>query len=194
MPATVPNIVSGAYFAYWGAGDYLSTDPISYALGNTQTGIRVSHNYQGRDINFDALGAAPADSLFLGVSMTIDFVLMEWGLGGAVRPGIEQLRWNSFTGATLGYSKPAGGSLWERAKPLVLRGCFNNIDPQEIVFFKTILMPGFDLDTNYSHIERVLPVRMMVFPVGYEAEIDPDNPIRPIGCSELAYFEETNWP
>lgn len=199
-------IISGSYSAAWG-----HTNPINdnyLPLGNTATGFRETTSMSARTINFDALGEAPADMIFTGVTMFIDFVLQEFDARV-----IDVFRWRCFTGGTdavdpiavpaspdyvpgIGQTKTAGGSLWDRARPLVLTSCIAGVNPYQKIYYKTILAPNYDFDVNYSHTERVLPYRLIVLPVlgGTDILEEPDDPARPVGCTDLAYCHEIPWP
>lgn len=169
------SVIRGAYNATYNA----------LAVGNTEVGFRLSYSYRGRNINFDAVGETPVDVIFSGISITIDFVAQEYDAAA-----IDILRW-PFNGI-VGSIDPAGLSMWEAAKPFVLTGCTNGVDPQTITFYKTILAPDFDLDIDYSHRERPLPMRLIVFPVKYNAA-GYTTPAMPSGCTDIVFFEETNW-
>jgi len=159
-----------------------------FSIGNTEIGYRHSYSYRGRNINFDAVGEIPVDVIFSGINMSVSFVAQEYDSAA-----IDLLRWpfNNVIGTT----SPAGLSLWQAAKPLLLSGCNEEADPQTILFPKAILAPDFDLDIDYSHKERPLPMRMTIFPVAYigDGSIDYDEPIYPQGCEDVIYFIETNW-
>lgn len=160
-------------------------------VGNTEVGFRLSYAYNGRSINFDAIGETPADIIYAGLQMNVDFVAQEYDSAA-----IDDLRWPFFS--IPGQVAPAGLSLWDLAKPLLLTSCISGTDPRTILFPKAILAPGFNLDIDFSHKERPLPIRMLIFPVkyletGYGGSVDDDT-YRPDGCAELIYFEETLWP
>jgi hypothetical protein len=158
----------------------------SLAIGNTEIGFRVSYSYKGRNINFDSVGDTPVDIIFAGLNMNVDFVAQEYDAAA-----IDTLRWPF--DAIQGNLSPAGLSMWLLAKPLVLTGCTTGVDPQTITFYKTILSPDFNLDIDYSHRERPLPMRLIVFPVKYNSE-GYATPELPSGCTDLVYYDEANWP
>lgn len=166
------TVIRGAYNATYN----------SLSIGNTEVGFRKSYSYQGRDINFDAVGATPVDSIFDGLTLNIDFVCMEYDAAA-----IDILRWPFH--ATIGTLAPAGLSMWQLAKPLVLTSCTTGVNPQTITFYKAILAPGYDLELEYSHRERPVPLRMMIFPVK-----DGATGSLPDGCNDIVYFTETLWP
>jgi len=170
------SVIRGSYSATWNA----------LAIGNTEVGFRKSYSYRGRNINFDAVGETPVDTIFAGITMTIDFVAQEYDAAA-----IDSLRWPFH--ATLGTVAPAGLSLWTAAKPLILTSCVTGVDPATITFYKTILAPDFQLDIDYSHKERPVPLRLMVFPVAY-SQGGYATPSMPTGCLDVVYFEETYWP
>lgn len=169
------SVIRGAYSATYNA----------LAVGNTEVGFRMSYSYKGRNINFDAVGEVPVDVIFAGISLTVDFVAQEYDAAA-----IDILRW-PFNGI-VGTIDPAGLSMWQQAKPLILTGCTNGVDPQTITFYKAILAPDYDLDIEFSHKERPLPIRLMVLPVKYNSE-GYTTPEYPSGCSDVVYFEEANW-
>jgi hypothetical protein len=172
------SVVRGSYSATYGG----------FSVGNTEIGFRHAYSYRGRNINFDAVGEIPVDVIFSGINMSVSFVAQEYDAAA-----IDLLRWPF--NATVGVTSPAGLSLWEAAKPLLLTGCNVNTEPQTILFPKTILAPDFDLEIDYSHKERPLPMRLMVFPVSYSGDgsIDYDEPLYPQGCEDVIYFIETAW-
>ena len=169
------SVIRGAYNATYNA----------LAVGNTEIGFRLSYSYRGRNINFDAVGETPVDVIFSGISITIDFVAQEYDAAA-----INALRWPF--DFNIGSISPAGLSMWEEARPFVLTGCTSGVNPQTITFYKTILAPDFDLDIDYSHRERPLPMRLIVFPVRY-SETGYATPVMPSGCTDIVFFEETNW-
>lgn len=172
------SVIRGSYSATYNG----------FNIGNTEIGFRHSYSYRGRNINFDAVGETPVDVIFSGMQMSVSFVAQEYDAAA-----IDRLRWpfNSLIGVT----SPAGLSLWQAAKPLLLTGCATNVDPETILFPKTILAPDFDLDIDYSHKERPLPMRLVVFPVSFEEDISSyiSSPSYPAGCANVVYFIETNW-
>lgn len=172
------SIVRGAYRATYNG----------LSIGNTEIGFRHSYSYRGRNINFDAVGEIPVDVIFSGMNMSVSFVAQEYDAAA-----IDILRWpfNNDIGTT----SPAGLSLWEAAKPLLLTGCNVNTDPQTILFPKAILAPDFELEIDYSHKERPLPIRLVIFPVTYEADGSDyiTEPAYPNGCEDVIYFVETYW-
>lgn len=169
------TIIRGAYTATWN----------SLAVGNTEIGFRVSYSYKGRPINFDAVGETPVDIIYAGLNMNIDFVAQEYDAAA-----IDSLRWP--WDGIIGNLSPAGLSIWELAKPLILTGCTSGVDPETITFYKTILAPDYNLEIDYSHKERPLPIRLIVLPVKYNGA-GYATPALPSGCTDLVYFDEANW-
>ena len=169
------SIVKGAYI-----GSYNSLD-----IGNTQIGFKHSYSYRGRNIVFDVVGSNPVDILLDGLDMKVSFVAQEFDL-----EAIDILRW-PFSG-TVGITQPTGISMWELAKPLLLTGCSETTSPSSILFPKTILAPDYTLDIDYNHLERPLPMQLLVFPVQFEQSGDPsyDTPLMPNGCNPVLYFIE----
>lgn len=168
------TVIAGAYYATWNA----------LSIGNTEGGIRTSYNYEGRQIRFDSVGSSLVDVLRTGLAMFLDFVLMEYDAAA-----VDDLRWpfHSFVGT---YAD-SGASMWAAAKPLILTSCRNDIDPATITFPKTILAPGYNVELDYSGSkERVVPLRLIVFPVKYQAE-PSSNYEQPNGCEDAIFFEET---
>lgn len=172
------TVIRGSY-----SGTYDGLD-----IGNTEIGFRLSYSYNGRNINFDAVGETPVDVIFAGLSMSVDFVAQEFDY-----EAIDDLRWPFYF--DIGSMRPSGLSMWEEAKPLLLTSCRTNVNPQTILFPKTILAPGFNLDIDYSHKERPLPMRLVVFPIKYNSEgyETSGNVERPEGCEDIVYFIETDW-
>lgn len=170
------TVISGAYRATWNALN----------LGNTESGFRVSYNYDGRQIRFDEVGTSVVDIIKTGLTMFIDFVLMEYDAAA-----VDDLRWP--VSSIIGTFNNVGSSMWAAAQPLILTSC-RAIDPQTITFYKTILAPGYNLEIDYSGSkERTIPIRLMVFPIRYESE--GSGPVEmPGGCEDSVYFEETLLP
>ena len=169
------TIIKGTY-----ASTYNGLD-----TGNTEVGFRKQYSYQGRNINFDAVGVTPVDIIFQGMRMTVDFVAMEYDA-----PAVDSLRWPFH--ATPGQLDPAGQSLWDLARPLILTACNVATVPATITFYKTILAPEFDLELEYSHRERPVPMRLMVLPVQFDATgaYAGATLLRPNGCNDIVYYEE----
>lgn len=172
------TVVNGAYTVTWN----------SLAVGQLETGgIRERYNWSGREIRFDSVGAMPVDMLFLGAAMAIDLVAMEYDAAA-----IETMRWPFHAISGTIYS--AGVSMWNRAKPLVITSCRTDINPQTKTFIKTILAPGYDVELDYSAgKERSIPLRLIVFPVKYNAA-GYATPAMPDGCTDNVYYTETLMP
>ena len=167
------SVIAGAYNATWNG----------LSLGNTEGGFRKSYNYDGLQIRFDSVGSGVIDIIRTGLAMFVDFVLMEYDAAA-----VDALRW-PFDG-TIGSYSNSGASMWQAAKPLVLTSC-RQIDPATITFYKTIMAPGYSMELDYAGSkERIVPLRLIVFPIKYAAEIS-SNPEMPNGCEDAIYFEET---
>lgn len=176
--ATPNDVLVGAYNGFWG-GMYIG----QVGLG----GYKIRQTYSRRDINFDSVGMVPVDTLFMGVNMFIDFVVMQYN-----QTAIKAMTWPWDKGNTSRGVAPAGGAaMFDFAEPLVLSACNENLNPKCITFFKTILAPDYELVTNLSGVEeRMLPMRLMAFPVNLGQS--PSDPVtRPEGCSPVVYFTET---
>lgn len=155
-------------------------------IGNTLVGFNHKYSYRGRRIQFDSIGETDVDIILSGLSMSVDFVGQEFDAAA-----IDTMRWPWH--ATIGQMPVSGVSMWELAKPLILTSCKTGVNPMTITFYKTILAPDFEIDTKYSHEERPLGMRMMVFPVKYDSE-GYATPELPTGCEDNVYFEQTLWP
>lgn len=173
--ATRDDVLVGAYNGYWGG----------LAIGQVGIGgYKIRQTYSRRDINFDSVGTVPVDTLFMGVNMFVDFVLMQYNQL-AVKSMIWP--WNIIRGEA-----PAGGrSMFDLAKPLVLTACSQDLNPKCITFYKTVLAPDFETVINLSGVEeRMVPMRLMVFPIA--KRISPNAPMtRPTGCNAMEFFTET---
>ena len=182
-------IISGAYFGHYNSPVANLTNALS--LGNTRTGFRQSHSFGSREINFDALGTAPADILFTGWQVYVDFVLQEYDAAA-----INALQWQTVSGNTagdhyLGTTSQAGGSLWDRARSLHLISCNPGIAPCRRYFPKAILAPNFSVDLDFAYTERSVPVRMLILPVAQPEDLTTlANPTRPVGCSRILYWAD----
>lgn len=155
------------------------------AIGNTELGFKLSYSYRGRAIVFDSVGGSPVDMLLDGINMKVNFVGQEWDSAA-----VDDLRWPF--GTIPGRLSPSGQSLWALAQPLLLTACSATTLIESILFPKAILAPDFNLDTDFNHLERPLPIQLMIFPVQYEAG-DPTytTPLMPDSCGEVVYFVET---
>ena len=186
-------IISGSYSGYFNHPIY--DDLGSFALGNTRTGFRHSHSFGSREINFDSLGSAPADILFTGWQVYVDFVLQEYDAAA-----VEYLHWLSTSrtelvptaGKPLGTTDQAGGSLWDKARSLDLQACGTTL-PCRRFYPKAILAPNFSIDLDFTHTERAVPIRMLILPVAQPADVmdnlgDLEDPDRPIGCERVLYW------
>lgn len=178
MPAGVDDIAVGAYNGTWNG----------LAIGNVGLGgYKKRYNYSRKDVNFDAVGNIPVDTLFTGLNMFVDFVLMQYH-----KPAIATMTWP--WAVQRGNAPAAGKSMWNMAKPLVLTGCNTDINPTSITFMKTIIAPDYEVIHNYEGtVERMIPMRLIVFPVKYNAS-GYATPARPEGCADVAYFTETLVP
>lgn len=180
MPNPKTGPVSGAYQASW-AGD---------AIGNVQLGgFKLRYSYDERRITYDSVGTAPVDTLFTGLNMSIDFICMEPNLDE-----VQAMAW-PFAAAE-GQVNAAGFSLWDAAKPFILTPCSAATDPSVLTFPKTIIAPGFEVSQDFSGVmERTIPMRLIVFPVAYEAS-EPNyaegSQQRPIACAPTIYFLRTD--
>lgn len=163
-------------------GSYVGTYN-ALAIGNTQIGFKTSYSYRARGIMFDTVGSTPVDMLFDGMDFKVSFVAQEWT--AAAR---DALRW-PFS-ATPGELVPSGISLWTAAKPLLLTACDAlTTVPVTILFPKAILAPDYTLDTDYNHLERPLPIQLIVFPVKKAGSYAV--PLLPDGCNNVVYYIET---
>lgn len=186
------SIISGSYFGYYNS--VIADVDEALLLGNTRTGFRQSHSFSSREINFDALGTAPADVLFTGWQVYVDFVLQEYDA-----TAVAELQWQTPSGNTtlehlLGTTSQAGGSLWDRAKSLHLISC-NGVAPCRRYFPKAILAPGFSVDIDFAYTERSVPIRLLILPVAQPADVEDFatellTPARPVGCSRILYWAD----
>lgn len=170
------TVISGYYSATWN----------SLAIGNLEVGgIRERYSWQGRPIRFDGVGMVDVDQLFMGTSMSLDFVCMEYDAAA-----IATMRWPMHS--VPGRSSAAGLSMWEKAKPFVTTACRSGINPTTKTYLKTILAPNYELQLDFSGTkERSVPIRLLVFPVKYNAE-GYTSPELPSSCSDMVFYTETN--
>lgn len=165
-------IMKGAYSATYNA----------QAVGNTEIGFKLSYSYRAKGIVFDVVGGNPVDMLLDGIDMKVGFVAQEWDAAA-----VPALRW-PFS-ATLGRTTPSGLSMWTAAKPLLMTACNVATLPATILFPKAILAPDYTLDIDFNHLNRPLPMQLIVFPVK-QAE-SYASPVLPNGCDDIVYFIET---
>lgn len=181
MPIDKSAIVSGAYSATWNA---LAIGEL--ALG----GWKHRYSYLQKEVNFDAVGLTPVDTLFTGLVMVVDFVAMQYN-----KDAILTMTWPwnlAAVTATRGTVKPAGFSMWDAAKPLVFTACCGtNANPILITFPKAIIAPNFEIVLDHASTqEKMVPLRMIIFPIKYASPV-PVSPERPTGCTGTLYFTET---
>jgi hypothetical protein len=173
------RVVSGAFSSVWN-----ELDVGNVALG----GYKLRYSYLQKEINFDAVGLTPVDALFTGLIMLIDFVCMQYS-----SEAISEMAW--FMGdstAGRGRVKAAGFSLWDAAKPFIMTSCSMTNNPTAMTFHKTILAPNFEVVQDHSGVtEKVVPMRLIVFPVAYNGDNDYTPPLRPVACTDTVYFTET---
>jgi hypothetical protein len=183
--ATRDDVLVGSYNGFWGG----------LAIGQVGLGgYKIRQTYNRRDINFDSVGMTPVDTLFMGVNLFVDFVVMQYN-----QAAIKSMTWpwtvrNLSTGnqnIVRGESPAGGASMFDYAKPLVLVACNTELNPSCITFYKTIIAPDFEQVINLSGVEeRMIPMRMMVFPIA--ARESPNAAItRPTGCNGIVHFTET---
>lgn len=174
MPLTT-GITSGAYNSTWNALNVGPTQP---------GGFRQRYSKSGREVKFDSVGDTPIDVIQLGMRMFIDMVLMDYNLA---RLSKIEWPWNSVQGEDF----TAGRSLFSDAKPFVMTACRNDINPLTRTYPKTIIATGYDIEQDFSGMsERVTPIRLLVFPVAYNAG-GYATPTQPTGCGGLVYFFDT---
>lgn len=172
------RVVSGAYSATWNAND----------IGNVAIGgYKLRYSYLQKEINFDAVGLTPVDTLFTGLVMMLDFVCMQYSTVGILGMSWP---WGDITGGLRGNVNAAGFSMWDAAKPFIMTSCSNATNPTSITFYKTILAPGFEVIQDHSGVqEKVVPIRLIVFPVAYDGS-GYATPSRPVACTATQYFTE----
>ena len=181
MPLDQTRVVSGAYSATWNA----------LAVGNVALGgFKLRYSYLQKEINFDAVGLTPVDMLYTGMIMMIDFVCMQFNSAA-----IRTMAWpvDDGTGGR-GRVLPAGFSIWEAAKPFIMTACNESLtpsnNPRTMTFMKTFLAPNFEVIQDHSGVqERVVPMRLVVLPCAYSGS-GYATPLRPVACTDTAYFTE----
>jgi hypothetical protein len=167
-------------------------------------------------VTSDQTGDTLIDGIFSGVAMNLEFTLNEWNASA-----VKWLTWffsqkdplnatdaahaTNLETSQWGRVDPAGSSLFQRAKPLILTSCFDGINPKIITFPRTVLAPDFQVDTLFSYQQRLLTLRMLVFPCAdgglyTESGIDTAAEVIssaldefPVGCASLRYFYFSNW-
>lgn len=171
------RVQSGAYSSTWNA---LNVGNV--ALG----GYKMRYSYLQKEINFDAVGLVPVDTLFTGLVMMLDFVCMQFSAEAIMSMSWP---WGDITSGR-GRVSPAGFSMWDTAKPFIMTSCSAKTNPTSITFHKTILAPGFEVIQDHSGVqEKVVPIRLVVFPVAYDGA-GYATPIRPVACTDTVYFTE----
>ena len=173
--ATREDVLVGAYNGFWGG----------LAIGQVGLGgYKMRQTYNRRDINFDSVGMTPVDTLFMGVNMFVDFVVMQYN-----QAAIKSMTWPWST--TRGQAPAGGAAMFDYAKPLVLVACNADLNPRCITFYRTVIAPDFEQVTNFSGVEeRMIPMRHIVFPIAARESLS--QPItRPTGCNGTVYYTET---
>lgn len=187
------TIISGTYTGYFNHA--IDSSISRLALGNTRTGFRHSHSFGSREVNFDSLGTVPADYLFTGWQVYVDFVLQEYDA-----LAVQYLHWLSVSrgeigvvsGKPLGTADQAGPALWDRAKPLDLQACGSHL-PCRRYYPKAIPAPNSAIDLDISHTERFVQIRMLILPVKLPVDVmenltELNTPERPEGCERVLYW------
>lgn len=195
--AGLSQVIAGAYTAVWNGLD----------IGQVTTdGYKMRYRTGGYDITADTTGEGTVvDSIYNGLSMTIDFVAEHWNA-----QAIEQLLWwfgNTGASYSWGRTDGVGMRMFDAAKPLVLTACHIDgtgldalpsnpyIDPLDITWPRAILAPNQDIEFLMSTKPRFLPISVMVFPV--DTGFSPATPTtseRVSNCSNMIYFVSTRNP
>jgi len=171
-------VIQGAYSATWNG----------LSLGQTVSGYEMGYSNQARPVNFDSVGETPVDMLFSGAIVTVDMLLAEFDAAA-----VATLSWP--WDPVRGVIPIAGTSLWQLAKPLVLTGCIENVNPATVTYPKAILAPAYNTRVLFSGTQpRYLPIQMYIFPIS-ETNFSDGSPTitLPSGCSKSLFFVETTW-
>ena len=177
------TVASGTYNATW----------YGMSLGSNVQGYEMSYSFRARPLTSDATGQTVIDMIHAGQSMFVDFVLRDYdadamvgadGSGPSSGGGLPGIAW--WANRVPGVANTAGGSLWRKAGPLLLTPCVPLANPNITVtvdglgadkdpppyrtlptrvFLKALLSPDFDVRILFSHRERYIPMRMVIFPV-----------------------------
>ncbi len=147
------SFVVGSYSATWNGTN----------IGVVEDGFSLDWVSRGEAIRADVSGDEAIDGVYRGVGMTISCILSEWDEAGA-----QAMFWP--WAATLGEVGVIGRLYSTIAKQLVLTKCANNeAVPTSLTFPKTLIEPGFNVQTLLANKHRKIPVRLLVLPTGMDS-------------------------
>lgn len=211
------TVVSGAYRALWDDLD----------IGLTLDGYTLRQNNSGIPITADITGDTIIDTIYSGTILTLTMTLENWNAqaiepmiwwhGAADRAnyewglsdGVGQRYWDAAKPLILYACQSTGFEITpdpadpENPQQTVIQNATGataanpNIDPLDIVFFKTILKSDIDLDILFSFRPRFLTVTLDVYPVSNSfngTALDPTAPDqveRINDCTKIRYFAAT---
>lgn len=174
-------IVSGSYKSYYGdfefvssqSGDYLEMPPETY-LGHSKSGFRHVHRYLAKEKKLEAFGDEIINLYRYGFYLTIDFILMEANRESLIdllyrKPLLSDNVLNTYPD---GRMPRAGNRIRHLATNLILESCNPaTTKPRFRIYPKAILAPEFDISIDFAYTERVIPIRMLAFPVPDDLDI-----------------------
>ncbi len=146
------------------AGQYTATLVVStpVTLGQMTNGITLEHQAFGQDIIGDNQGDTPQDSVFRGMSVHGNYVLMEYdaaAAAGAMWPyGTAYL-----TMGVVGRMDVAS-SMVAQLVMTAIAGTPAAAAPASVTFPLAILAKGFPVGLLFAPAHRVIPIRQRFYP------------------------------
>jgi hypothetical protein len=162
------SFISGAYSATWGG----------QPLGMVEGGFTLTYSKLGHEVFFDGLGRTLIDDIYMGIDMSVSFVLSEMDL-----VGVNDLLWDVPGAFSRGDLGNPGYSSAATSKALTLTAC-GSVDPQaipaSITFFRTSLKNGHEVQLAFTNRHRKASVALRVYPSR-----------KPDSFCQYRYFEAT---
>ena len=217
-PAGMSQIITGGYRALWDDLD----------VGLTLDGFRLLNQTTGEDITSDITGDIPVDGIHTGVTVQVVMTLQHWNAKAiepmiwwhgnsnpasyewGLTDGVGQRLWDNAKPLILYSCQGTGFSITPNnpnpeapanttITPSTGAASLNpNIDPLDIVFFKTLLAPNTNIDLLFSSTApRYVPITLNVFPVSNTINglpLDPNSPDsveRITDCDKFRFFSAT---
>jgi hypothetical protein len=141
---------TGRYTAVWNA----------LAVGQTQEGFRISHQYMKRLIQGDKFGETPQDAVMRGMEVLVEARLLEWD-AAAIQTLIFPYS-NGYVVNSIG-KLDVGGSM---AKPFILTAMETNPGPTPAsqTLGQAILQENFPVNLLFGPDLRDIPIRLRCYP------------------------------
>lgn len=144
------GFTAGRYTATWNA----------LAVGQSQEGFRVSHQFMKRLIQGDKFGETPQDAIMRGMEVLVEARLIEWD-AAAIATLISPYG-NLYTINGIGKLDVANNY----AKPFILTAIDTNPGPIPLsqTLAKSILQENFPVNILFGPDLRDVPIRLRCYP------------------------------